>query len=522
MDPGKLIEIQQQMRLNQAEMKDSFNDLDSWINEIKEKDENLKKQDDKLPQELPPVRNSLQKKKKKKKPKKKPENNNSESNSTRISGYDFAAWDRFDVSKACDDIEKNKDESSESEYETDDEWEELRMKQQAAMLKEQGNQYFKEGKLDEAIDLYTRGIQCDPNNGLLPANRAMALLKQGKYAAAELDCAAAIMLDPTYFKSYHRRGTARVALKKYSEAKSDFQKVLSFDSNNKQAKSELEKLEKLMNPPKFSVSTDGESGLVKPVYKPPDQRSQKPLKRLLIEEVGDDEERALDPKEPLSDTKQKLLTKDHQDFEKFVHSKDSTDSDSCQDTTLVNGDAVNIKSPADICGIQISEIAEDAPECDLKLDLSSVHDDKMTRPTDPGAKKQTRLQLTSPQTSPRVPPAPSTSYQFQADWKVLRNSREQFYQYLRQINPASYSKLFGEFLDADVLMKIMHTLRDFYVPENIDFITVLEELPLVKRFGMTVMFLSSNDNKVIIDLVNHIQDKCESNKLKKIKQNFQL
>ena len=44
----------------------------------------------------------------------------------------------------------------------------------------QGNQYFKEGKFDEAVETYTRGILTDSNNAILPANRAMALLKQGK------------------------------------------------------------------------------------------------------------------------------------------------------------------------------------------------------------------------------------------------------------------------------------------------------------------------------------------------------
>ena len=44
----------------------------------------------------------------------------------------------------------------------------------------QGNQYFKEKKYNEAIECYTRGIECDSSNALLPANRAMALLKQEK------------------------------------------------------------------------------------------------------------------------------------------------------------------------------------------------------------------------------------------------------------------------------------------------------------------------------------------------------
>ena len=44
----------------------------------------------------------------------------------------------------------------------------------------QGNDYFKHGDYGNAIECYTKGAELDPTNPLLPANRAMALLKQEK------------------------------------------------------------------------------------------------------------------------------------------------------------------------------------------------------------------------------------------------------------------------------------------------------------------------------------------------------
>ena len=41
----------------------------------------------------------------------------------------------------------------------------------------QGNQLFKEGKYEAAIERYTAAISLDPSSAVLPANRAMALLK---------------------------------------------------------------------------------------------------------------------------------------------------------------------------------------------------------------------------------------------------------------------------------------------------------------------------------------------------------
>lgn len=63
-----------------------------------------------------------------------------------------------------------------------------------------------------------------------------------RLAAAEKDCTQSIEIDHTYVKSFHRRGTCRLALKKYQLARQDFLKVLEMDPNNKQAMVELEKI----------------------------------------------------------------------------------------------------------------------------------------------------------------------------------------------------------------------------------------------------------------------------------------
>ena len=44
------------------------------------------------------------------------------------------------------------------------------------------------------------GMQLDPSNCVLSANRAMALLKKSQYGAAEADCTLALSIDPTYVK----------------------------------------------------------------------------------------------------------------------------------------------------------------------------------------------------------------------------------------------------------------------------------------------------------------------------------
>ena len=41
----------------------------------------------------------------------------------------------------------------------------------------QGNSHLSAGAYEVAVECYTRGINLDPTNALLPANRALALIK---------------------------------------------------------------------------------------------------------------------------------------------------------------------------------------------------------------------------------------------------------------------------------------------------------------------------------------------------------
>lgn len=66
-----------------------------------------------------------------------------------------------------------------------------------------------------------------------------------RFAAAETDCLTALALDPLYTKAHLRLGSARSGLKKYPQAKETFEKVLLLEPQNKKAKMEIEKIEKV-------------------------------------------------------------------------------------------------------------------------------------------------------------------------------------------------------------------------------------------------------------------------------------
>lgn len=44
----------------------------------------------------------------------------------------------------------------------------------------QGNAFFRDGRYDEAIECYTRGMGADPHNPVLPTNRATSFFRLKK------------------------------------------------------------------------------------------------------------------------------------------------------------------------------------------------------------------------------------------------------------------------------------------------------------------------------------------------------
>lgn len=296
---NKAAHLQTQVKQNNADLTDFLKDLTRWEEKVKHEDKNLKSERE-LEEKLPPVRSRTQKKKSVEPCATPKVKGNKEA---RISSYDYDAWSKFDVAKACESVEKEDENDEKGEQEigsgSDDENNEaidqVRIQQsiqKSIMEKEKGNQMFKEGKYDAAINRYTSAISLNPRNPVLYANRGMALLKKEHFAAAEQDCDVALQLDPSYSKAISRRGTARKKMKKYTESLDDFNLLLKVEPTNQQAKNEIKEL-------KVILSRNDEKGKSKIEALSSDQgnvdaksrtrRSNKPLKRIPITEIGFDE-----------------------------------------------------------------------------------------------------------------------------------------------------------------------------------------------------------------------------------------
>ncbi|XP_075407945.1 RNA polymerase II-associated protein 3 [Tenrec ecaudatus] len=240
---SKAIELQLQVKQNAEELQDFMKDLENWEKDIKQKDTELRRQNGVLEASLPPIRNGNFRKKKKSKPKESSKKTKEENTKNRIRSYDYEGWAKLDVDSILDELDKEDSTHDSGSQESESEEDGIHVDSQKALaLKEKGNQFFKQGKYDEAIECYTKGMTADPYNPVLPTNRASAYFRLKKFAVAESDCNLAIALNRSYTKAYARRGAARFALQKLEEAKKDFEKVLELEPNNFEASNELRKI----------------------------------------------------------------------------------------------------------------------------------------------------------------------------------------------------------------------------------------------------------------------------------------
>ena len=146
-----------------------------------------------------------------------------------------------------------------------------------------------------------------------------------------------------------------------------------------------------------------------------------------------------------SQAKQQITAKDNAEFDRLISGEKSTANPPSQNEHMVETLDKKPKrieiiddGAEDVALAKSATTASESENVSLKLDLSRVSEDESKGSTNTKSTskdsintKSTCPVIGSPSTSPRVPPVPTSSYQFQADWKVLKNTREQFYQYFK-------------------------------------------------------------------------------------------
>lgn len=125
---------------------------------------------------------------------------------------------------------------------------------QSEDLKKEGNAAFSSGKFSEALELFSKAIEIDPENHVLYSNRSAAHASLKDYSQALEDSEKAISIKPDWSKGYSRKGAALYGMSRLEEAKLAYEKGLEIDGSNTLLKKGLEDTKKAMENAEKSAS----------------------------------------------------------------------------------------------------------------------------------------------------------------------------------------------------------------------------------------------------------------------------
>jgi len=319
-------------------------------------------------------------------------------------------------------------------------------KKKAEYYKDHGNFQFKQKSYAEAIEYYTKAIECNPTSHIYFANRAQCQLFEQRYGACEADCTLAIQLDQNYLKAYYRRALARIQLEKIDQARQDLEYVLSREPANIDAKNKLDELNKNDEIKRL--------GRIYPLNnKPIDQRSTKPLKRIEIQEI---------------------------------------------DTSIISTSETIKKK-----NIVIEEM-DTVPEPPPPAPVLPSSEPSPPPPSQPQKPPPPSKSL------PILPTSiPTTGYQFKRDWSNLNNQLEQQSIYFNKIPPKSYKTIFSTGLDSSVFSRIILLWSNkTNIDEHL--INSMYELRQTPRFDTQLSFLNNNDKQLLKTILQRLQNEYSS------------
>ena len=198
------------------------------------------------------------------------------------------------------------------------------------------------------------------------------------------------------------------------DAKKDYEALLKLEPNSKLAQVELNKLEQMID----------SRPLVFPIVKTEAQRSQKPLRRIEIQEINDES------------VEKSAIEKDLAEINKRVSSSMSKKDEKLFNTSQAEPTRTEPPKPTVVEPVPPKpKVVESAPpSAQVKLDTSKVEV--------PAGKR-------------KIPGIPANGFQFKKDWQQLVNDFEGLSEYIRNIPPESYAKLFLNGLESDYLSKIL-------------------------------------------------------------------
>eukprot|EP01098_Paradermamoeba_levis_P004148 TRINITY_DN179_c0_g1_i1.p1 TRINITY_DN179_c0_g1~~TRINITY_DN179_c0_g1_i1.p1 ORF type:complete len:428 (-),score=85.93 TRINITY_DN179_c0_g1_i1:211-1494(-) len=113
-------------------------------------------------------------------------------------------------------------------------------------VRDKATRFYAEKNYDKAIELYSKGIELEPNNATLYCNRAAAFCWLKRFEEALQDAERTIQLKPDWPKAYVRKATALISLRRFAEARECYLQLQGTDPTSLETKRGLTELESIL------------------------------------------------------------------------------------------------------------------------------------------------------------------------------------------------------------------------------------------------------------------------------------
>ncbi|XP_024890607.1 RNA polymerase II-associated protein 3 isoform X1 [Temnothorax curvispinosus] len=477
--------MQKQVRDNSEDLQSELLDLKNWEEQMKRKEQKIL--NERIGQQIiPPVRSKNKKKCEIKEMK-------TSTNSKRIKSYDYTSWDKFDINKACKEVD-NAEQSDESfeEILSKEELENNHIK--AIEYKQQGNDFVKQKKWDKAIASYSEAIKIFPYDAIFYANRALCYLKQENLYSAEADCSSAIQLDKTYVKAYHRRVTARLGLKQYKEAMDDIQKIAELEPCSKETEILLSQLEKFGSGKSFMSVKDVRTADVSDHEKKDDKviDTKKDTNKKSSANVDNTVKPTTGSATSVTESKKDRRIPD------WLPEKDNVEIVEPIDKPP----HLRSKEPLKRIPVQVADLTKPFKSFEEEIkatcsknqhvELSYVHPGNITKQKENVATCKPKENFI--ESFKEMPPIPKNAVQFLLNWRKY-TSFDFRYRYLKQIPLGSLPKIFRDSMESDIFSDILMTLKTEFMKRNEPIFSYLKDLSNVKRFRAFIMFITNSEKQ---------------------------
>ncbi|AEE33395.1 Tetratricopeptide-like helical domain superfamily [Arabidopsis thaliana x Arabidopsis arenosa] len=360
--------------------------------------------------------------------------------------------------------------------------------------KEQGNEFFKQKKFNEAIDCYSRSIALSPN-AVTYANRAMAYLKIKRYREAEVDCTEALNLDDRYIKAYSRRATARKELGMIKEAKEDAEFALRLEPESQELKKQYADIKSLLEKEIIEKATGAmqstaqellkTSGLDKKIQKPKTEMTSKPV--TLVAKTNRD---IVQPVLGSNESSGKKLIENIQPEEKSKEGsmKIPAITEILDSKKVTPGSQSYEKEakPSDRNGTQPSGPENQvSKQLELKPSVQEL------------AAHAASLAMTEASKNIKTP---KSAYEFENSWRSFSGDSALRSQLLKVTTPSSLPQIFKNALTSPVLVDIIKCVASFFTEDMDLAVKYIENLTKVPRFNMLVMCLTSTEKNELLKI----------------------